>query len=44
MNEVLTQALTIAAPARVVYELLTDAHSFAEWMAAEAEIDPRPMA
>ena len=42
MNEILTQALTIAAPARVVYELLTDAHSFAEWMAAEAEIDPRP--
>jgi uncharacterized protein YndB with AHSA1/START domain len=42
MNEILTQVLTIAAPARVVYELLTDPHAFGEWMAADAVLDPRP--
>jgi uncharacterized protein YndB with AHSA1/START domain len=40
MNEILTQELTIRAPARIVYELLTDASSFAEWMAVEAELEP----
>ena len=40
MSEILTQELTIRAPAQVVYELLTDARSFAEWMAVEAELEP----
>lgn len=40
VDEILTQELTIRAPARVVYELLTDAESFAEWMAVEAELEP----
>lgn len=42
MSEIVRQELTIHAPARIVYELLTDAHSFAEWMAVEAEIEPWP--
>lgn len=42
MSEILVQTLTIEARARIVYELLTDARSFAEWMAAEAEIEPWP--
>jgi uncharacterized protein YndB with AHSA1/START domain len=42
MREILTQVLTIRAPARIVYELLTDAHQFAEWMAVEAELEPWP--
>ena len=42
MSEILTQELTIRAPARIVYELLTDAESFAEWMAADAELQPWP--
>jgi uncharacterized protein YndB with AHSA1/START domain len=40
MSEILTQELTIRAPASVVYALLTDARSFAEWMAVEAELEP----
>jgi uncharacterized protein YndB with AHSA1/START domain len=42
MSEILTQELTIRAPARIVYELLTDAAHFAEWMAVEAELEPWP--
>jgi uncharacterized protein YndB with AHSA1/START domain len=42
MSEIVTRELTIRAPARIVYELLTDPGSFAEWMAVEARLDPRP--
>jgi uncharacterized protein YndB with AHSA1/START domain len=42
MSEILTQELTIRAPARIVFELLTDARYVAEWMAVEAEIEPWP--
>jgi uncharacterized protein YndB with AHSA1/START domain len=31
----------IAAPPSIVYELLTDAGRFVEWMAPDADIDPR---
>jgi uncharacterized protein YndB with AHSA1/START domain len=40
MSEILTHVLTIRAPARIVYELLTDAQAFTEWMAVEAELEP----
>ncbi|MCC6179852.1 MAG: SRPBCC domain-containing protein [Chloroflexi bacterium] len=40
MSEILTQELTIRAPARIVYELLTDPRAFAEWMAVAAELEP----
>lgn len=42
LTEILIQELTIRAPAHIVYELLTDARSFAQWMAMEAEIEPWP--
>jgi uncharacterized protein YndB with AHSA1/START domain len=42
LTELLTQELTIRAPARIVYELLTDPHSFGEWMAAKATLEPWP--
>ena len=42
MSEILTQELTIRAPAQIVYELLTDAESLAEWMAADTELQPWP--
>ena len=42
MTDILTQEVTIQAPARIVYQLLTDAASFVEWMAVEARLDPRP--
>jgi uncharacterized protein YndB with AHSA1/START domain len=42
MSEILTQELTIRAPAQIVYWLLTDADSFAEWMAVEGEREARP--
>jgi uncharacterized protein YndB with AHSA1/START domain len=42
MSDILTQVLTIRAPARIVYELLTDSDSFAEWMALEASLEPWP--
>jgi uncharacterized protein YndB with AHSA1/START domain len=40
--ELLTQELTIRASAHIVYGLLTDPHSFGEWMAAEATLEPWP--
>lgn len=42
VSGILRQEITIRAPARIVYELLTDTASFVEWMAAEAKLDPRP--
>ncbi len=42
MTEILRQELTIRAPSRIVYELLTDAASLTEWMAAEAKVTPLP--
>lgn len=42
MSEILTQELTIRAPARIIYELLTDSDGFAEWMAVEAELQAWP--
>ncbi len=42
MSEILTHELTIRAPARIVYELLTDSDRFAEWMAVEAELQAWP--
>ena len=42
MTELVRQELTIQAPARIIYELLTDARRFVEWMAVEAELEPRP--
>jgi uncharacterized protein YndB with AHSA1/START domain len=40
--KLVVQELTIAAPAHVVYELLTDPGQFVRWMAEEASLDPRP--
>lgn len=40
--KLVVQELVIAAPADVVYELLTDPAEFVRWMAEEAVLDARP--
>jgi uncharacterized protein YndB with AHSA1/START domain len=40
--KLVVQELVIAAPADVVYELLTDPAEFVKWMAEEATLDARP--
>ncbi len=40
--DVLVREVVIAAPAHVVYDLLTTAEGLCAWMAAEATVDPRP--
>jgi uncharacterized protein YndB with AHSA1/START domain len=39
---VIDYAIRIDAPAAVVFEMLTDASLLTEWMAAHADVDPRP--
>ena len=42
MTELARYELTIGAPPEVVYELLTERAGLLEWLAVEAEIEPRP--
>jgi uncharacterized protein YndB with AHSA1/START domain len=40
--KLVVQELTLAAPADVVYRMLTDPTEFVRWMAEDAVLDPRP--